>query len=246
MKDNKIPILTKEELTKTNSNFLNETQLSFLFKRTPVKHIYRRPAKGGGEWIYVTGTYVKKALNLMFGWDWSFEVVDHKFDIGIGQAYVLGKLTVNSRGKSISKMQFGRVDIKFKKELAFNSDGTPKMAKTRDGRAYRVKEPSDKPLDLGNDLKAATTDSLKKCAAELGIASDVYAEKEYAEIKILTETKKTDKEKEDEIRLLLKIPTLRINVEDRMNAERIIDQREVGSYDKCIEFLNSAIPKITK
>ena len=37
-------------------------------------------------------------------------------------------------------------------------------------------------LDYGNDLKAATTDALKKCASELGIASDIYGANEFKEI----------------------------------------------------------------
>jgi hypothetical protein len=197
MSENKnVPIITKSDLTKSENNMLTTNQLSFLLQKTPKNHIYSRPAKGGGTWNYVTGTYIKKVLNLMFGWDWSFEIVEHKFDIHIGQAYVLGKLTVNSNGRSIVKMQFGRVDIKFKRDLAFNPDGTPKMAKNRSGQEYQVKEPGDKPLDLGNDLKAASTDALKKCAAELGIASDVYAPEEFKEIKIVDEKPKTTPEEE--------------------------------------------------
>lgn len=189
----KLAEITKDELTKATENALNTNQLGFLLSKTPKAHIYSRPAKGGGTWNYVTGTYVKKVLNLMFGWDWNFEVVEHKFDLNIGQAYVLGKLTVNSNGKSIIKMQFGRVDIKFKKELAYNSDGTPKMATNRQGQEYQVKETSkNSPLDLGNDLKAATTDALKKCASELGIASDVYAPNEFKAIKVIDEKPKVN------------------------------------------------------
>lgn len=175
---NKLIEITPQELTKAENNMLNKNQLGFLLKKTPKQHIYKRPGKGGGQWEYVTGTYVKKVLNLMFGWDWSFEVVEHKFDLTIKQAYVLGKLTVNSQGRSIVKMQFGRQDIKVKK-----SDGMP--------------------LDIGNDLKAATTDALKKCASELGIASDVYAPQEFKEISIVDE--KTEiSEEQDRIITFLK------------------------------------------
>lgn len=58
----------------------------------------------------------------------------------------------------VVKEQFGRADIKFKRD-------------------------SKDMVDYGNDLKAATTDALKKCAAELGIASDVYGKNEFKEIK---------------------------------------------------------------
>ena len=36
-------------------------------------------------------------------------------------------------------------------------------------------------LDFGNDLKGAATDSMKKCASMLGIASDVYGKAEFKE-----------------------------------------------------------------
>lgn len=52
--------------------------------------------------------------------------------------------------------------------------------------------------------------------------------------------------KESRITSLLELDHLVILKEDRMNIERIIEQKEVGSYDKCIQLLNSKLPKITK
>lgn len=172
MSDSQIPEIAFNDMTlcAEQSAVLNSDQLNFILKKTPEKHVYRRVAKGGGQWNYVTGVYVKKVLNLVFGFNWSFEVVEHKIDLQLKQAYVLGKLTVHSNGQSIVKMQFGRVDIKFRK----NPDPETKM---------RL------PLDVGNDLKAATTDALKKCAAELGIASDVYAPNEFKEIRVSNDRK---------------------------------------------------------
>ena len=57
------------------------------------------------------------------------------------------------------------------------------------------KFPSTQPLDLGNDLKAATTDALKKCASELGIASDIYAPNEFKAIHVMSDSEKSDIEK---------------------------------------------------
>lgn len=155
--------LKSSDFSKIENNSLNSKQLDFMFRKTPKEQIYTRPAKGGGVWSYVTGTYVKKVLNMMFGWDWDFEIVEFKYDLTIKQVYVLGKLKCRSNGKEIIKMQFGRKDIICKK-------GT------------------DIPLDLGNDLKAASTDALKKCANELGIASDVYSPNEFKEIEVIDDT----------------------------------------------------------
>lgn len=133
-----------------------QKQLLHILQKTPANHIYRRPGKGSGEWEYVTGVYVKKVLNYICGWNWDFLVVEHGREGDL--VWVLGKLIIrNSKGQEITKMQFGRADVKFKKNT-----------KTL--------------LDFGNDLKAATTDSLKKCASELGIASDIYGKNEFKAI----------------------------------------------------------------
>src|SRR3990167_4301347 len=125
--------------------WLSERQvLKMVASKTPPEHIYTRPGKGGGTFSYVTGNYVTKLLNFIFGFNWDFEVLSHGKEQE--QIWVHGKLTVKSPDgtKSITKSQFGRADIKFKK-------GTKDM------------------LDYGNDLKAATTDAMKKCASLLGI-----------------------------------------------------------------------------
>jgi hypothetical protein len=139
---------------------LNTQQLQFLLQKTPKKYIKSRPAKGGGTWNYVSGAYIKKVLNLVFGWDWDFEVITSNYYPEAKQVIVLGKLTVRSNGRQLVKMQYGRKDVICKK-------GT------------------DTPLDLGNDFKAATTDALKKCANELGIAEDVYAPEEFKEVEVI-------------------------------------------------------------
>ena len=132
-------------------NWVSEKQVMRLLAKTPEQYLYKRPAKGGGTWTYVTGHYVEKVLNYTFGWNWDFEVTSHgKED---GQVWVLGKLTVkDDRGHQITKTQFGRADIKMKKTGGM--------------------------LDFGNDLKAAATDSMKKAASLFGIASDVYGKTE--------------------------------------------------------------------
>ncbi len=136
--------------------WMDEKQVLRILAKTPEQHIYTRPGKGGGTFKYVTGSYIEKVLNYTFGWNWDFEVVSHGKE-GV-QVWVLGKLIVrgNTPGQQIVKTQFGRADIKMKK-------GT------------------STPLDYGNDLKAATTDALKKCASLLGIASDVYGVTEFKE-----------------------------------------------------------------
>lgn len=146
-----------KDLALVDNNSLNDKQLKLLLKRTPSQYVKKRPAKGGGTWDYVSGGYVRKVLNLMFGWDWDFEVVSEQ--VAGGQVIVKGRLTCRVNGRSIVKMQYGCKEIMYKR-------GTTD------------------PLNLGNDFKAAATDSLKKCAAELGIAADVYNKEDFKEIDV--------------------------------------------------------------
>lgn len=210
-------IITEQELSKVENSALNKEQLNFLFKKTPTIHIYERPAKGGGKWKYVKGVYVKKVLNLMFGWNWDFEVIEHKFDMTIKQAYVLGRLTVRSNGQVITKMQFGGAEIKFKTAYEKGEKVTTNI-----------------PLDIGNDLKAAATDSLKKCATDLGIASDVYTPDEYREVSI-----KDDVDMLADIKALLNDAKIHIKEVDRMYINKVIDDQDVKEYGKILNNLNS-------
>lgn len=54
---------------------------------------------------------------------------------------------------------------------------------------------------------------------------------------------KTDAEKLDEIKTLLDKEGLTITEDDRLNIERIIDQKETLSYNKCIKLLKNNLPK---
>lgn len=158
---------TKRGLMLTQSP-LNTKQLLMVLQKTPSNHIYKRKGKGGNDFEYVTGTYMKKVLNYAFGWLWDTEVVNSGevvIEDKIQQIWVDVRLTIN------------RINPKTK-------EIEPMISKTQTGRAdvkYLTSKPKV-PVDFGNDRKAAITDGLKKCAAELGIASDVYGRHEFREI----------------------------------------------------------------
>lgn len=143
----------------------------------------------------------------MFGWDWSFEIMEQM--ILHGEAIVKGKLTINSNGKQIVKTQFGNKDIICRK-------GT------------------DTPLSIGNDLKAAATDCLKKCAAELGIAADIYNPQEFTEVQVI--------EQEYDWEMLAELFEIKKDVvpaADYSNIERIISNKEKTSYRKLLTKLQA-------
>lgn len=136
-----------QEDNKVLPKYLNEAQLSFIMQKTPRQYIKTRPGPGGIPLSYVEVGYVINMLNQVFGWDWDFKVLDQQ--IGKKQVWVRGELAVRARGHTIVKGQFGGADIKFSKTTG-------------------------EPVSIADDLKAAASDCLKKCASMLGIAGDVY------------------------------------------------------------------------
>lgn len=202
-----IALVQPEDLSLVENNALTGAQLKQLLKKTPPQYVHRRPAKGGGEWEYVSGGYVRKVLNLMFGWNWSFEIVDEK--IMHKEAIVKGRLTCTSNGVTITKMQFGNKDIIYRK-------GT------------------DDPLSIGNDLKAAATDALKKCAAELGIAADIYNKMDFKEVSVDISEAPTL----DDIKQLYDLKKEVCSPSEIMDFDRIINNNETTSFKKAFKKLS--------
>lgn len=159
--------ITKEDYSLVSDPSLNARQVDWILKKTPASAVKTRPGKGGGRWTYVKGSYIIKVLNLMFGFDWDFEILE-QFTEG-GEAIVKGKLTCrNAEGKAIVKTDFGNKEI-------------------------ITKRGTDKPLSLGNDYKAAATDCLKRCARQIGIAQDVYNPDDFKEVRVDLTSERKDK-----------------------------------------------------
>lgn len=211
-----LALIDPSDLSLVGENSLNEKQLKQILKKTPQQYVKHRPAKGGGTWSYVTGGYIKKCLNLMFGWDWDFEIVSERIDFG--EAIVKGKLTCRSNGKQIVKMQFGNKDIVYKKQTA------EQLA----NKEERI------PLSIGNDLKAATTDCLKKCAAEIGIAADIYNAEDFKEVNVSTE-----KITYEDLSELFELKKDELSKPDLLDAQRILRNSETNSYVKLFNKLKN-------
>ena len=168
--------VTRSDLLKVNSEITTD-QLKKFFTETPKSKIKTRPAKGGGTWNYVAGSYVTQVLNSLFGFNWTFEVVTSMDEAlktaQTGTVVVQGRLKVKIGDEWITKEQYGRKEVAYRK-------GT------------------QTPLDFGNDMKGAATDAKKKCASELGLFADVYSKEDFFEADIVEE--KTTDEKKEEIR----------------------------------------------
>lgn len=205
---NELALVKASDLSLVEVNVLTGAQLKQLLKKTPPQYVHTRPAKGGGTWEYVSGGYMKKMLNLMFGWNWSFEILDEK--VMHGEVIVKGKLTCTSNGVTIVKMQYGNKDIICRK-------GT------------------DIPLSIGNDLKSAATDALKKCAAELGIAADIYNKMDFKEVHVEIEPVITL----EDITALFDLKREAMTSDEINHALRIIGNKETNSYKKLFNQLQS-------
>lgn len=156
--------IEKDVILKVDTGLTLE-QVQKFFTQTPKNKIKSRPAKGGGTWDYVEGAYVTQVLNSLFGFMWQFEVLtpsDQALDMALktGSIALQGRLKVKIGEDWITKEQYGRKEVAFKKG-------------TKD------------PLDFGNDLKAAATDAKKKCASELGLFADVYSQDNFFEAEIV-------------------------------------------------------------
>src|SRR6266850_1427080 len=101
--------------------------------------------RGGVELKYVSGEQVVTRLNEVLGvGGWSFRVLRHDVNSEADEAWALGELVAEIGERTVVRQQFG----------------SQKIRRSRSTGA---------PLDLGFDLKGASTDALKKCASLLGV-----------------------------------------------------------------------------
>lgn len=116
-------------------------------QKTDPNQIKERKGVGGKMVKYVTTAYMTVALNYASLMDWSFETVETRTD-EIGNKMhisVLGCITMNT------------------------TEGKQIIKQQWGSQVLKDK------MELGDALKAAASDSMKKCASMYGIAADVYS-----------------------------------------------------------------------
>ncbi len=206
-KETPLALISEEDLSLVGENLLNKDQLQFILRKTPPRYIRQRTI-GNKTFDYVTGGYIKKCLNLMLGWRWQFEITDKWTEHGC--VIVEGKLTCWFGEKVIVKSQFGS------KVIELNDKGVP--------------------VDIGFDYKSGATDCLKKCAAELGIAADIYNADDFREI-IIGEKNGSLDWKALQSLYDQKLADEKISIDDQIHCERILKDQEKHSYYKLKEKL---------
>lgn len=106
--------------------------------------------RGGAELTYVTGEQVISRLNDVLGVaGWSFNVLRHDIHLEADEIWVHGQFT--------AWLEDGHGGIR---EIQREQFGSQKLRRSRS---------TSMPLDIGFDLKGATTDCLKKCAMGVGV-----------------------------------------------------------------------------
>ena len=114
----------------------------------PAEQIRQREGRKGVRLDYIDVAAVIKRLNDAFDGHWSFEITEWQHLKDSDEVVVLGKLTA----AGITKMQFGVSQI------------------TRDRESKVI-------VALGDDLKAAGSDALKKCAVGFGVGLHLYEDR---------------------------------------------------------------------
>lgn len=147
--------LSKREIRDIDQPFLTDIQILQINEPTPESEIEIKKDSKGREYKSVRAAYVKRRVNLIFGFGHSFQVIEKEHLIKSNEVSVLGRLSILTKHGTIIREQFGKHSL-------LTSDAASKNFK---GITYS---------NLGNGFKSAATDSFKKCASEFGICWDVY------------------------------------------------------------------------
>jgi hypothetical protein len=129
---------------------MTEQELKNLEAVFPAELVKNREGRGGKTYSYFDTPTIIRRLNECFGGDWSFEVKGHW--VRDDEVVVLGEITAGG----VVKQQFGESETE---------------------RYSQGHKNAGKPLSIGDDLKSATSDCLKKCATLLGVGLELYDKK---------------------------------------------------------------------
>lgn len=163
------------ELRSIFESYLTDEQILMINEPTPAEYIETKKDEDGHTYKSVKAYYVKKRLNLIFGFGWRFKIIRGEYQANAGECITHGRLTIPTSKGKIIREQFGKSTVEFSK---------------------RNTRTTSSPSNMGNALKASASDSLKKCASEIGICWDIYSqerpEKEKASNKMRKAVKKTN------------------------------------------------------
>ena len=60
-------------------------------------------------------------------------------------------------------------------------------------------------MDFGNDMKAAASDALKKCASQFGLFNDIYRDNEIMEIQVVANEESEEPKVPDNVKKVIEL-----------------------------------------
>lgn len=119
--------------------------------KTPLDMVEIREGRGGKDFYYVRHQYITEKLNELTGWNWDYRIIREWIHEADDQVSVLGELTVRIGNHVIVKSQYGSHPIE----------------------RYSSGPNTGKAISIGDALKSAASDALKKCVSLIGFGSDL-------------------------------------------------------------------------
>lgn len=139
---------------------VNAAQFEILRGKTPEYATLTRPDNG---YKYVSHGYVRDQLNRAFGFDYDFRVLPC-FN---GKPYDLQVQTV--KGSPVDNLVvLGELTVRIRNPKNVTEILTTIVKSDFGSQVWRSK------MELGDALKAASSDAFKRCALGLGVANDLY------------------------------------------------------------------------
>lgn len=161
-------LFTKHQIENLSGLAFTKDQIKQLSKPTPAKETETKEDEQGRKYKSVKASFMKRQMNLIFGFNYDFQIVSREFVSG--EALVHGRLIIRSNGHTVTKEQFGKCNVIFE---------------TKQNGNRKTSAPSN----IGNSYKAAATDAFKKCASEIGLCWDIYSQEPEEPKKEKPETK---------------------------------------------------------
>lgn len=142
----------------------------WLTGRTPVKEIRKREARGGGQVNYVNTYYMTRQLSLITGMRWSSKSLQEK-----------ARPSWDNPDEVMVQVEVSYWD-NYGNAYSHTAWGSKDVARFSSGKNM------GKIISLGDDLKAAESDAIKKAISYIGIADDIYGGRELSLEDLTAET----------------------------------------------------------
>lgn len=144
---------------------MSKAQFDVINGHTPAYAIKTRAGGAGAIFRYVPHGYVRAKLNQAFGFDYDFKVLPNF----AGMPYQIMERVEKKDEKSVQYLVvLGELTIRLRDPRDIRKIITTIVKQDFGSQAWRAS------MELGDALKAASSDALKRCGLGLGIALDLY------------------------------------------------------------------------